>query len=130
MGSTGAHSVRARSMTSLMSALNSGAVSVAIEADQSSFQLYRGGVFTGSCGTNLDHGVLVVGYGSDSTGDFWKVKNSWGPSWGEAGYIRLCRNCGCVLWVFPTTTIPLPSISPCIKISGPTVDRASAVSWS
>jgi len=66
-------------------------VSIAIEADQSGFQLYKSGVFCGTCGTNLDHGVLAVGYGTDVQ-DYWKVKNSWGTGWGEAGYIRICRN--------------------------------------
>jgi len=67
-------------------------VSVAIEADQSGFQLYKSGVFCGTCGTTLDHGVLAVGYGDEGTSPYWKVKNSWGTSWGEAGYIRMCRN--------------------------------------
>jgi len=67
-------------------------VSIAIEADQSGFQLYKSGVFCGVCGTSLDHGVLAVGYGTDASTDYWKVKNSWGTSWGEAGYIRVCRN--------------------------------------
>jgi len=74
-------------------AVAGGPVSVAIEADQKVFQLYKGGVLTGSeCGYQLDHGVLVVGYGTDNGTDFWKVKNSWGGSWGESGYIRLQRN--------------------------------------
>jgi hypothetical protein len=60
-------------------------VSVAIEADQKAFQLYVGGVFSDeTCGTALDHGVLVVGYGVDPTeGEFYIVKNSWGPEWGD-----------------------------------------------
>jgi cathepsin L len=67
-------------------------ISVAIEADQSGFQLYKSGVFSGACGRNLDHGVTLVGYGTDSGQDYWKVKNSWGTSWGEKGYIRMIRN--------------------------------------
>merc|ERR550537_1598992 len=65
-------------------------VSIAIEADQSVFQHYTGGVLTSdACGENLDHGVLVVGYGTDNGQKYWKVKNSWGSTWGESGYIRL-----------------------------------------
>jgi cathepsin L len=69
-------------------------VSIAIEADQAGFQFYSGGVFSGNCGQNLDHGVLLTGYGNATNADgsstpYWIVKNSWGTSWGEAGYIRL-----------------------------------------
>ena len=70
-----------------ITALNRQPVSVAIEADQREFQLYKSGILTASCGTNLDHGVLAVGYAED----FYKVKNSWSSSWGEEGYIRLAR---------------------------------------
>jgi C1A family cysteine protease len=86
---TGYVDVTKNSESALASALNNGPVSVAIEADQTAFQLYKSGVFTGTCGTNLDHGVLAVGYGTEGSNDYYKVKNSWGTSWGEAGYIRI-----------------------------------------
>jgi len=75
------------SSSALMSALNSNPVSVAVEADQSSFQRYSGGTITSGCGTNLDHGVLAVGY--DSSSGYYLVKNSWGSSWGNNGYLQI-----------------------------------------
>lgn len=98
----GYHDVQSGNETALMRELQIGPVSIAIEADQSSFQFYSGGVFDGVCGTNLDHGVLLVGYGTDETSglDYWIVKNSWGTSWGEEGYIRMVRGkdiCGLAL---------------------------------
>merc|ERR1712166_938125 len=83
--------VAANSQTQLMAAVAEGPVSVAIEADQSGFGFCKSGVFSGTCGTNLDHGVLVVGYGTDGGKDYWKVKNSWGATWGDAGYIKMVR---------------------------------------
>merc|ERR1712159_814804 len=70
------------SASALRSALNLNPVSVAIQADQSVFQQYTGGVITSGCGSNLDHGVLAVGVNSDGS---IKVKNSWGTSWGVNG---------------------------------------------
>ena len=90
-GVVGYTDVSTDSEQAMMSAVAQQPVSIAIEADQYSFQLYSSGVFTASCGTRLDHGVLAVGYGSEAGTDYWKVKNSWGSSWGEQGYVRLQR---------------------------------------
>ena len=65
-------------------------ISVLIEADKSVFQMYRSGIFdSAACGTSLDHATLVVGYGSENGKEFWIMKNSWGATWGENGYMRL-----------------------------------------
>jgi C1A family cysteine protease len=81
------HNNVANNENALIAAIAAQPVSVAIEADQQGFQFYTGGVFDGVCGTNLDHGVLAVGYGSN----YYIVKNSWGANWGESGYIRMIR---------------------------------------
>jgi len=83
-GVSGYKSVGA-STSSLKSAINVGPVSVAIEADQNAFQGYTGGVITSGCGTSLDHGVTAVGY----TSSYFIVKNSWGTSWGQNGYVNI-----------------------------------------
>eukprot|EP00310_Coccolithus_braarudii_P012616 CAMPEP_0183333498 /NCGR_PEP_ID=MMETSP0164_2-20130417/2381_1 /TAXON_ID=221442 /ORGANISM="Coccolithus pelagicus ssp braarudi, Strain PLY182g" /LENGTH=336 /DNA_ID=CAMNT_0025502437 /DNA_START=63 /DNA_END=1073 /DNA_ORIENTATION=+ len=81
------------SETALMAAVTKTPVSVAIEADRAIFQSYSSGVITGkACGTSLDHGVLAVGYGTTGGQTYWKVKNSWGKSWGMDGYVLLARD--------------------------------------
>jgi len=70
-----------------------GPVSIAIEADTIYFQHYSSGVLTGStCGTNLDHGVIIIGYGIENREKYWLVKNSWGETWGDRGYIKIGRS--------------------------------------
>jgi len=79
-----------KSASQMKAAISKGPVSVAIEADKSVFQHYRSGVLTGrACGTKLDHGVLAVGYGSEDGEDYFLVKNSWGGSWGDNGYVKI-----------------------------------------
>jgi C1A family cysteine protease len=82
--------VKKGSEDDLMAALQTGPVSIAVDA-QMGWQTYSGGVLSGFCGKSLDHGVLLVGSGTDAGQDYWLVKNSWGASWGEKGYIRILR---------------------------------------
>lgn len=89
----GYKAVTKHSSSALETATAEGCVSIGIEADQTAFQHYSSGVLTGTCGTRIDHGVLVVGYGESGGQKYWKVKNSWGESWGERGYILICRDC-------------------------------------
>lgn len=70
-------------------------VSVGIDGSSLDFQLYTGGIYDGDCSpdpNNIDHAVLIVGYGSEYDEDYWIVKNSWGTSWGMDGYIYIKRN--------------------------------------
>jgi C1A family cysteine protease len=65
-------------------------VAVSVAASSMEFLLYTGGILTSpDCGTELDHGVLAVGYGTENGQEYYLVKNSWGPDWGLDGYIKI-----------------------------------------
>jgi C1A family cysteine protease len=85
--------VPSKNQVALKEAVFKQPVSVAIEADTKYFQSYSSGILDDvKCGTNLDHAVVIVGYGSENGKDYWIVRNSWSSSWGENGYIRILRS--------------------------------------
>jgi C1A family cysteine protease len=86
----GSASVTQDSSSQMKAALSQQPLSVLIEADKRVFQTYSSGVLTSTaCGTQLDHAVLAVGYGTENGQDYWLVKNSWDTTWGDNGYIKL-----------------------------------------
>ena len=92
---TGYTTVPKADSDALKAAVAASPVSIGINAAVAGFQMYHSGVMSySSCPAQLDHGVMIVGYGTDNGKDFWKVKNSWGGSWGESGYFRIARVSG------------------------------------
>merc|ERR1712032_1249597 len=106
------HSNVGSSSSGLKSTLSQQPVSVTVNAGQ--LQLYANGVVTGDCRGQINHAVIAVGYGSEGR-DYFKIRNSWGTSWGEQGYIRLAQEGGsqgtaCLFQYSPVT--PTLSVSP------------------
>merc|ERR1712125_231805 len=88
--------ITAKSSSALMSSIETGPTSVAIEADKSVFQTYKSGILNSeACGTKLDHGVLAVGYGTENGQNYYLVKNSWNTTWGDNGYVKIANNGDC-----------------------------------
>ncbi|KAJ4748908.1 Cysteine protease [Rhynchospora pubera] len=105
-------------------------ISVGIDASSLDFQLYTGGIYDGDCSSNpddIDHAVLIVGYGSENGVPYWIVKNSWGTSWGMQGYIYIKRNLNlpygtCAINAmasYPTKDLPTPSPFPSPAVPTP-----------
>jgi len=83
------------SAADLRAAIAQGPTSVTVEADQSVFQRYTGGILNSSaCGTQLDHAITGIGYGTTNGQNYFIVRNSWGPTWGEQGYINIASQEG------------------------------------
>jgi len=91
------------SVEQLKAAVEKNPVSVAIEADKSVFQHYKSGILDSRlCGKKLDHGVLAVGYGEG----YFIVKNSWGPTWGDAGYVKISDSAENICGILSQPTYP------------------------
>jgi len=86
---------------------NSGIVSIYLNANK--MQSYRSGIMNGSsCSTSINHAVNVVGWGKSGSTVYWIIRNSWGSSWGEKGYVRLVAGknaCGVEQYIYKCTVV-------------------------
>merc|ERR1712070_1341322 len=100
----------------LASAVMSQPVSVTVQVT-GDFSSYSSGVLTGSCQGQINHAVLAVGYGTLNGVAYWRVKNSWGSSWGDAGYVNIERDASiregayCLLQYSPVFPVMSASVS-------------------
>ncbi|XP_061993595.1 cysteine proteinase COT44-like [Rosa rugosa] len=100
--------VRPQTENELRRALCRRPVTAEIAANSLEFEQYDGGIFNGPCGQDIDHTVLVVGFGSDENGvEYWKIQNFWGESWGEQGYMRLALEAGGKCQIAMEASFPL-----------------------
>ena len=84
------NTVQSYSAAQLLAAISQGPVSVTVEADKMAFQGYTSGILnSAACGTQLDHAITAVGYGNRNGQSYYIVRNSWGPNWGDQGYIMI-----------------------------------------
>jgi C1A family cysteine protease len=98
---TGYQQVQANSEAALIAAINSAPVSVTVYANNA-FQLYSSGILQAGCTSQINHAVVAAGYGED----YYLIKNSWGSSWGESGYIRIARGTNAFCIVSQQSTVP------------------------
>ncbi|XP_069042082.1 cathepsin K-like [Lepisosteus oculatus] len=85
-----------------------GPVAVAVDGSTINFQFYRQGIFSDSkCNIwKLSHATVLIGFGTEGSANYWTIKNSWGPYWGENGYFRLAKNKGSMCGISQYGVVP------------------------
>ncbi|CAO3625903.1 unnamed protein product [Cunninghamella blakesleeana] len=92
--------VPARDENALANALMNGPIAITLNGENNEFYNYKGGIYNNpSCSTQINHAALLVGYGQQNGQEYWIIKNSWGPTWGENGFMKIAKGynrCGIV----------------------------------